>query len=451
MRSPFGSAQRLRYVLKAQHRRSTEPLGLPRFLCYHHWVTKRRQRKSWWRRRWRWLLGGYLLLLFVSHLVIALVPDRGPSAPALKQVTIKGQRLAYREWGTATSGRDPLILLHGSPSRGSVDFEALGKALASDGRRVIALDRWGYGDSEPWVGDYSFEADGRAVLALMDTLGIRTAHVGGWSYGGAPMVLLANKHPGRIRSVVFLASIGAQKGEGSGNYHIEHAKYAGLFVLAMAVPELVPHFGTLGTRHTRYAFVRDFWDCDQRPLAWELQQLKAPLLIVHGKDDPLIPAWLAEHHHHLTSGSRLVMLDASHFFPMRAKTEAFEITVEEIGRFLAAAESGTTGALNDFRNETSRTDFRALWNGGPRILGPKNWWVLLALGLVLGAVVPRTGAVLAGLAGGLLVVDLVAGLATVVLGSQIRRGQSTRPRKAGLILLWGIPASLPAALVYALL
>lgn len=397
------------------------------------------------------MLVTYLLLLVASHLVIALVPEHGEGDPGLRHVTVEGRRLAYREWGTGSPGRDPLILLHGSPSRGSVEFEALGRALAADGHRVIALDRWGYGDSERWVDDYSFGADADAVLGLMDALGLRTAHVAGWSYGGAPAVLVANREPGRIRSVTLLASIGDQAGEGSGNYHIEHAKYAGLFVVSLALPELVPHFGLLGPRHTRFAFARDFWDADQRPLSWELQRLSAPLLIIHGRNDPLIPAWLARHHHELHPASRLVMLEASHFFPLRGDTEAFRVTAAELDRFLGAAESGTTGTMNGIRNETGREDFRALWDGGPRVLGPKNWWLILAAGLLLGAWLPRTGAVLAGLAGGLLVVDLVAGLATVLLGTQLRRGTTTRPRKAGLALLWGVGASFPAALLYALL
>ena len=196
------------------------------------------------------LLIGYAVLLLASHLVIALRPEKPQTlAENQAQVMVDGKRLSYRTWGGASAELDPLILLHGSPSRGSAEFEALGTYLAAEGRQVIAIDRWGYGDSEEWVDDYSFEADARAVLGLMEALNIGTAHLGGWSYGGAPVVQLANAQPGRIRSVSLIASIGDQKGEGSGSYHIEHAKYAGLMVLAMGLPEFVPHFGLLGPRH----------------------------------------------------------------------------------------------------------------------------------------------------------------------------------------------------------
>ena len=37
------------------------------------------------------------------------------------------------------------------------------------------------------------------------------------------------------------------------------------------------------------------------------------MLIVHGRDDPLVPAETAEEHHRIVPHSELVMLDASHF------------------------------------------------------------------------------------------------------------------------------------------
>jgi pimeloyl-ACP methyl ester carboxylesterase len=394
------------------------------------------------------VVGIYLALLVVSHLYLALRPEGEREGPKNQStITVEGKRLAYREWGGADPKKDPLILLHGSPSRGSGEFEALGKELASEGRRVIAIDRWGFGASEPWVKDYSFAADRKAVLAVMDQLGLRTAHLGGWSYGGAPVIELAEAQPGRIRSVTLLAAIGDQKGEGSGNYYIEHAKYAGLFGLAMGLPELVPHFGLMGPRHFRYAFVRDFWDGDQRRTAWHLQQMKTPALIIHGKDDPLIPAWVAFHHHQLKPASRLVMLEGNHFFPMAAKSQNFEIATTEMREFLANVEAGKSAELTGFRNETDRKNFRALWKGGPSLRGPKNWWAVLVVGGAFGFFAPRTGAVLAGLAGGLLVADLVTGLCCVAVGAMIRRGESTRPRKFGVVMLWGIAASIPAALL----
>ena len=185
---------------------------------------------NWFRRHWKALVVLYILALVASHVVIWLRSDEQTQQAEAESgdkrfITIDGRKLAYLEWGGADPSKPPLILLHGSPSQGAGDFETFGPQLALDGRRVIAIDRWGWGDSERRVPDYSFEADANAVLTLMDQLRIETAHVAGWSYGGGPAILLGSLHPDRIRSVTLIAAIGMQEGEGSGSYLVEHLKY----------------------------------------------------------------------------------------------------------------------------------------------------------------------------------------------------------------------------------
>ena len=60
---------------------------------------------------------------------------------------------------------DPaVILLHGSPAAGARDFQNLAPRLARDGRRVIAMDRAGWGGSERWVPSYSVKANARSAF-----------------------------------------------------------------------------------------------------------------------------------------------------------------------------------------------------------------------------------------------------------------------------------------------
>lgn len=407
---------------------------------------KRRRRRLWWKHHWRKLLGIYLVLLAASHLFIFLREEPEPQPPR-NVVEINGDNLAYLEWGGGNKKLPPVILLHGSPSRGATDFRNLAPEIAKDGRRVLAIDRWGYGASEPWVDDYSFDADANAVLNLMDQLGIGTAHLAGWSYGAAPAIVLAEREPGRIRSVTMIGGIGMQEGEGSGNYHIEHAKYAVNLALTMTLPEIVPHFGLLGSRGSRHAFARDFWDCDQRKLKWQLQKMDAPLLLIHGKDDLLVPSWVAQEHRILKKGSRLVVLDAGHFFPLE-ETGSDNLTLagEEMRRFLSAADAGKTEALAGVLNETSRQDLRAMWNDGPPLRGYKAWWIVMIPGLILGYIIPRIGGTLAGLGGGWMMFDWVTAVFAIVLGTIIQRTDKSRPRKAGEAILAALLAALPALL-----
>ncbi len=201
-------------------------------------------------KRWGYLiLFLYVVLVIVSQLYLHDWGDRDPPPDRDKKIVqVDGKDLAYLEWGGVDRTRAPLILLHGSPGRGAADWKKFGAEIASSGRRVIAIDRWGFGHSERKVDDYSFEADRKAVIGFMDKLGIQKAHVGGWSYGGGPAILLGEMNRDRIASVSLIAAMGIQKSEGSGSHMVEHWKYSLLYVVSTWIPEAIPHFGLLGSR-----------------------------------------------------------------------------------------------------------------------------------------------------------------------------------------------------------
>lgn len=289
------------------------------------------------KRRGRWLLI-YLLLLLASHLFVAWrqpdpygvnTPEDGSGTrmklrvPEMSEAGVSGvgdETLSVLRFDPERAGTGlPILLLHGSPSGGGADFRTLAPVLADSGRTVYAVDFPGYGLSGQWVGDYSIKANARYVIAAMDALNLGRAHVVGWSQGGGSALWAADLSPGRVASLTLLGSIGVQEAEGSGSYSFEHVKYAVGWGLMVAGPEVVPHFGLLGPRHSRNAFIRNFMDSDQRELGPLMERLKVPTLIVHGRKDFLVPDWCAELSHRKIASSRLVMLDSNHFFPMGAR------------------------------------------------------------------------------------------------------------------------------------
>ncbi len=91
-----------------------------------------------------------------------------------------------------------MVYLHGCPdSRLSRPPEAYAEI---EGARVIAVDRPGYGASDPDPrGDEATQADD--VVALLDAMGIDRACVLGWSSGAPGALAVAARHPHRVRAV----------------------------------------------------------------------------------------------------------------------------------------------------------------------------------------------------------------------------------------------------------
>ncbi len=113
---------------------------------------------------------------------------------------IETVKLAERELGGA--GKAPLVLLHGLLGSGrNWQTAGAGLAEAAGGRHVLALDLRNHGKS-PWHDVMSYEAMVADVLAWLDARGLGAVDLMGHSMGGKVAMLLACRHPERVRRLV---------------------------------------------------------------------------------------------------------------------------------------------------------------------------------------------------------------------------------------------------------
>jgi pimeloyl-ACP methyl ester carboxylesterase/membrane protein DedA with SNARE-associated domain len=282
-------------------------------------------------------------------------------------------RLAYEQAGPAeNSGAPVVVLLHGSPG-GKHDFETVVPELAKR-YRVIVPDLPGFGASEHEIPDYSFRAHARYVIELLDTLGIDDAHIVGFSMGGGVALSLADLAPRRVRSITMLSAIGVQEMELLGEFTLNHALHGAQLAGLWGLRELTPHFGFLDDAILGVPYARNFYDSDQRPLRGILSRWPGPMLIVHGKRDPLVPIQAAREHARLVPQSELVVTPESHFMvfeegpKIAATLSAFFSRVDH-------GEAATRGDADSARVAAAAEPFnpRAL----PRISGLP--WLLVLL------------------------------------------------------------------------
>jgi pyruvate dehydrogenase E2 component (dihydrolipoamide acetyltransferase) len=102
---------------------------------------------------------------------------------------------------------EAVVLVHGFA--GSLEsWEENQGALAKEGYTVAALDLPGHGESSLDVGSGSLDELAATVLAYMDAVGIQRAHLVGHSMGAAACLVVADRAPERVRSLVLAGPAG---------------------------------------------------------------------------------------------------------------------------------------------------------------------------------------------------------------------------------------------------
>jgi pimeloyl-ACP methyl ester carboxylesterase len=128
-------------------------------------------------------------------------PDRQRS------VSSHGLRIAVHEWGAADA--PPLLLAHGGFDFART-FDVFAPKLAAAGWRVVSWDHRGHGDSEHAV-LYSWDADMRDALAVLDATTRRPVPFVGHSKGGSLMMQLADAMPHRCSHLVNLDGLPSRR------------------------------------------------------------------------------------------------------------------------------------------------------------------------------------------------------------------------------------------------
>jgi pimeloyl-ACP methyl ester carboxylesterase len=113
-------------------------------------------------------------------------------------VTSNGIHLHYLDWG----GSGPTLILIPGALDDAHAFDDLAPAF-TDHFRVLAYDRRGHGRSEAKA-PYDAATLTGDLRGLMDSLGIATAHLAGWSMGGNEITAMAGTHPERVDRIVYL-------------------------------------------------------------------------------------------------------------------------------------------------------------------------------------------------------------------------------------------------------
>jgi 3-oxoadipate enol-lactonase len=235
-----------------------------------------------------------------------------------------GTRLHYQVLGRPTA--PPLLMIQGLAT--DLNGWALQRLPFARHFRTIAIDNRGAGRSDKPFGRYSLVQMADDAVAVLDHLGVESAHVMGASMGGAIAQLVALHHPDRVRSLVLActacrvhpwrrellsewASIANERGMG------EMAKRAAHWVVAARSARrfwpALGWFGPLAMRPPAHAFsaqVRAILDAPEEE-AGQLESIAVPSLVVVGSQDVLTPRGDSEELAERIPGAELIVISGA--------------------------------------------------------------------------------------------------------------------------------------------
>lgn len=248
---------------------------------------------------------------------------------AEKYVELSHGKTRYLEAGSGP----PVILLHGVGYTGGGDQWIMNMGPLSERFRVLAPDFLGWGLGDRLDIEYSFAYLVDFVREFQDALGIEKSHIVGHSMGGWVASVFAYESPERVDKLVLVAAGGTRtrtisqmtefKPPSSEEIrkqvettfigdNVDYAKLAEINERKTNVPGgLESYRKILG--HMNNPANRSRYNTRRR-----LEKVKAPTLIVWGRDDQTNAVEMAEDTNQLVKGSKLVIIEnCGHMVPQQ--------------------------------------------------------------------------------------------------------------------------------------
>jgi pimeloyl-ACP methyl ester carboxylesterase len=232
---------------------------------------------------------------------------------------VNGFEMNYEDTGKGT----PIVLIHGIGGD-TTEWSLLVPELSKEAR-CIAVDLRGHGKSEKPDQPYTQDMFADDVAALLNTMKIDKAYICGISMGGFVALKMALNHPEKVSGLILIdtaAEMPAKTVEAGSRWakafvekglegYIE-AEIKDIFhpMFVRRHPDAVKEFAdSMRTRDARTVQrVQQGFMKSPLNLEKEINKIKVPTLIIHGREDEVVPHEEADLMHKHISNSQIALI-----------------------------------------------------------------------------------------------------------------------------------------------
>lgn len=267
-------------------------------------------------------------------------------------VKVGGVQVRYRDSGAPSSTAPTVLLMHGIG--GSLELWSSQFAPALAGLRLIALDLPGQGLSDFGDQPYFIKKFASFVWKFADALGLERVHLAGNSMGGAIGLQMLALQPLRTRSLL-LAAAATLGREAPAPFRLMtlpilgslmarpgamavKQQLAAIFHPAYAIPADIRNTVERnvmrpGAQTAFLATLREMTDLGgQRATLVEdahaaLRAANVPVLLLHGRQDSVIPVAHSENAHQLAPQTRLQIVEDCGHTPQLEQAAVFNLAL----------------------------------------------------------------------------------------------------------------------------
>jgi pimeloyl-ACP methyl ester carboxylesterase len=279
------------------------------------------------------------------------------AAPRTEFVEREDGRKVYALVAGPADARETIVFLHGLGGSQSTWASVLGDF--ADSYRIAAVDLPGHGASEktaPEQTDYSVQGLSAAIAAVIEKLELTPAVIVGHSLGGATALQLALDRPKLVRGLVLVNSVGlgdeisgelldrveAEPSRDEARRLLELFFQDRKYILERGVDEMFAARSAPGADAATKAIAEKAFGRDGQKVRFigRLGELEAPILIVWGELDRVIPARHAVAAATASPASWLEIMEGVGHVPQVEAAPAFVSTVNRWLSSLAARPTG---------------------------------------------------------------------------------------------------------------